>query len=299
VIVFAFMARGSANLKLVANGERFASGSADKKVVEWKEMERRVAERIAKKAHEKAARGEAQEIPPWKLQALQESQAVLKGDRPPDSGIRASQPDEAATELQVPTVGTPGARGLSFTVYSVEDLDARQRVTAPPPAPEEIPSKWPDVWASFKVVATTALGVLRTPKTQPRPKLMDAIRIPIAQFRGDLLIALKELPWKKIAVRGGIAVGCIVFALALVVTAADLTDDLKPTHATNASAAQIDGKSVDAKPAKAATPAPVEQAEPAPAIELDDGPASPTAKHSLGKKPGAKKKKKGAEPFAP
>lgn len=280
------MGRASANLKIVEGNSSPSRDRSQRKnaahesgaVVPWKEMERRVAERIAAKANR---RGPI-EPPPWKTASS--SQSI---ERAPDSGVRTSEPK----------IGV--ARELSFTVYSVEDLDARQRTSAPPPSiPPPPPSRWPDVWRSTKVLMSAWCAWRKTPK--PRSRLADVCGVPFATLRVDLFAALRQLPWKTIAIRSAIGFGSFFFLLFIVLTAAELTDDLKPRSADSstrsASVAPTSVTTVTAEKIEAPKPveaAPAAQPE-APAIEIDDAPVAAVAKKPAPapkKKPTGKKKK--------
>ena len=286
------MGRTSASLKVVHGGassrrDRAGRGepiprSADQnRVVPWKEMERRVAERIAAKA----ARGGRSDIPPWKTASASASGSI-DTDRPPDSGVRSSEPGLAA------------ARPLTFTVYSVEELDARQRLSAPPPsAPPPPPSRWPDVWRSTKTLMHAWWAWYKTPK--PRSRLMDVCGVPVATLKSDLFAALKQLPWRKIAIRGAIGVGSFLFLLFIVLTAAELTDDLKPGAprqlGTRTTEVETPSEAAEVQAAiPVVTPVVAPSVEP-PVVELDEpAPAAPAVakKATSGKKPAAAKKKR-------
>lgn len=211
-----------------------------------------------------------------------------------ESGVRASRPDENAI--------LEAARPMSFTVYKLEDLDARARVSSPPPAPVVVPSLWPQAWASTQALAAAFLAWRKVQIA--RPKLGDAMAVPFATFRVDLWAALKTAPWKKIGIYGGGAVGGFLFLLFVVVTIADITDDVKPSFhvsnevtATAAAPVAAAPAPTDDMPVAAATPpAPAD----APAIEIDDQPATAAkkpAKH--GAKAGKKKKSTPADIFNP
>lgn len=277
------MGRMSANLKVVPGGPSSARrGMPDRNVVPWKEMERRVAERIAAKA----ARGSGRsDIPPWKQNAS-ETDPYDSGEtesHAPDSGIRTSQPNLGGGEL-------------TFAVYSVEELDARQRLSAPPPSiPPPPPSRWPDAWRSLKALMLACMAWYRIPK--PRSRLRDVCGEPFAELRGHVYAAIEQLPWRKILVRSGIGLGTFLLLSFVVLTAAELTDDLKPGASRSVGLAT----KVEAPKAEEASPAAALSAE-GPTIELED-PATPAAAKKAGaaaKKPGpGKKKKKGADVFAP
>lgn len=292
------MGRTSASLKIVGGASSRREHRGDPNVVPWKEMERRVAERLAAKA----ARGSGRsDLPPWKKTASGALDSFTSPyvdsaeteERAPDSGVRASEPGLAA------------ARPLTFTVYSVEELDARQRFSAPPPSvPPPPPSRWPDVWRGATSLMRVWWGWYRTPK--PRSRMADVCGVAAATLKADLLAALKQLPWRKIVVGGAIGVASFLFLLFVVLTAAELTDDLKPGAprqlGTRVETTQrLESSRVEA-PAAAS-------AEPPATIELED-PAAPPAKKAPAppvKKPVTSKKKttdrpgskKGADVFNP
>jgi hypothetical protein len=199
----------------------------------------------------------------------------------PKSGVRMGGPD------------LPAARPLTFTVYSVEELDARQRVAAPPPSePAPQPSRWPEVLRSAKALFRAWRAWYKTPK--PRTRMMDVCGVAIATLRVDLLAALQELPWRKILVRGGIGFASFLFLLFAVLTVADLSDDLKPSASRAATSKVETTNALEAKPAETVE---------APAIELDEDDVTPSADKKpvvSAKKPAsAKKRKKGPDVFSP
>ena len=261
-------------------------------------MERRVAERIAAKASGRAppTKSGRSDIPPWK-QSGSGAGAYDSEERAPDSGVRASEPklDIAAFAQE--------ARPLTFTVYSVEELDARQRVSAPPPSvPPPPPSRWPDAWRSTKALGQAWLAWYKTPK--PRSRMMDVCGVPLAALRADLAASLMQLPWRKIFVRGGLGLATFFFLLFIVLTAAELTDDLKPgaprAASTSASTSSVMTTNALTAPAAAPSAAPAEEA---PAIELEDTPAPKKAVVPAKKAAPGKKKtssgKKGPDIFNP
>lgn len=295
------MARASANLKIIP-GQNSPRRDRGEKVVPWKEMERRVAERIAAKAagRQPPTKSGRSDIPPWK-QSPTSSGSIesYSEERAPDSGVRASEP-----RLDIAAFASE-ARPLTFTVYSVEELDARQRVSAPPPSiPPPPPSRWPDAWRSTKALMRAWVAWYQTPK--PRSRMMDVCGVPFATLRADVFAALGQLPWKKIFVRGGIGLASFFFLLFIVLTAAELTDDLKPSASrltsgsTTGSNVETTNALVAPKPVAVAAPSAAPEPE-APAIELEDT-TPPAAKKPVipaKKPPPAKKKKKGADIFNP
>lgn len=178
--------------------------------VPWKEMEKKLAMRLAARA----AAGELTgELPPEPSE-----EASSKGTE--KSGVRPSFFDHDANEL-------------SYSVYSLADLDARPLTSAPveiaPPLPEPLSElragRWPQQWPPLKTVLSA------------------------------------------FAIAFGIFGLCTIFA----VVVADLTDDLKPSRTPLATQALAIPKA-SAPVAVAPAPAPpVEVAEASDiTLELDD-----------------------------
>ncbi|MBX3225687.1 MAG: hypothetical protein KIT84_31080 [Labilithrix sp.] len=244
-------------------------------------MEQRVAENKRAKA-----------APPWKQQEL----SYDTDDDDPTSGIRG-----------------PDARPLTYTVYSVNDLDARPRSSMPPPMPAPVPSRWPDAWRSAKAVARAWWAYYVC--ARPRPQMMDVCRVPLMTLRADLAAALRQLPWKKIGVRAAIAFGSILLFGFVVFTVAELTDDLKPTRSATANKLEAPPDVAPPPPETKTEPAKTEPAknEPAPVvpqanandklnekpIELDDGPPIVAKPKPPVKSRRGSKRKKGPETFVP
>jgi hypothetical protein len=268
-------------------------------IIPWKDMEKKVAEKLAAKA----AAGELDELdggspetdsldrsvsskgpPPWKTDV----------EPAPDSGVRSS-------------VNSP-IGPLTYSAYTVAELEARGEARPPrmsmafAPALPPSRSRWADAAQSGVVVVRAWWACVRSPK--PRPRVLDVCRVPLQAFKTDLATALKALPWKKLGIGVGIAFGSLLLLLFIVLTAAELTDDLKPARTSSASTEN--GTSLPAPSATTQTnaPAPAEP-EPAPAIELDDDvPAAATAPKAKPRPapPATKKpmmKKKGVELFSP
>lgn len=272
-------------------------------LIPWRDMEKKLAEKLAAKAAAGELSGELElengdlvvaepepaeptappklssKPPPWKTDI----------EPAPDSGVRSS---EAAV------------RELTYSVYTVADLEARGQVRpprmsmafAPPMAPQ--PSRWSDVARSALALARAWWSCVRAPK--PRPRVSDVCLIPAQQLLTDAKVALAGLPWRKIAIGGGLAFGTLVVLLFVVLTAAELTDDLKPARATSAMTATTANNGDVASPAVAPTafveakpnePSAGADPEPAATIELEDETPPPAAKPKpKSKKPTPKKK---------
>ena len=255
-------------------------------LVPWRDMEKKLAERLAAKAARGELSGELEKRslgvderppsskpPPWKTNEIESA---------PDSGVRTS---------------AEAGRELTYSVYTLEDLEARAQARPPRmsmafvPAAAPQPSRWADVGKSGLALVRAWWVCMRTPK--PRPRVMDVCRVPMTAFLTDLKVALRALPWKRIGIYSGAALGAVVVLLGLVLTTAELTDDLKPRRSSR-SALTVDDGALPASPARTDTtpsrteprpavtdvpaPAAVKPAAPAePAIEIDDE-APPPAK---------------------
>ncbi|MBX3198995.1 MAG: hypothetical protein KF850_23240 [Labilithrix sp.] len=317
------MGRTSASLKASGGEERRPRGrpsnqwkrptgpNADgaptvRNIIPWQDMETKLAERLA----EKAARGELSgelesgelekdtdvpsKRPPWKNDV----------EPAPDSGVRASE------------VGA--ARELTYSVYTVADLDSRAPSVPPrmsmafAPAPEPPPSRWADTGKAALALLRILWAHVRAPK--PRPRLRDVAEVPSQLLLTELGRSLRAMPWKRIATGAGIALGTFLALLAIVLTVAELTDDLKPARATTTapatdSAAIVSTMAMPATPTVTApaplsaidtnpvTPAPPALSASAETIEIDDATPTPAKPKPKAKKPA--KKKKAVELFKP
>lgn len=241
-------------------------------------------------------------------------------DAVPDSGVYAGGRHAAAVmaanenaepvragEALVPT----DSGGLTYQVYTVKDLEARglradisvnsTRMSV------ALNAMRPNPWAD---VARAAVNIVRLSKTwlitpSPKPSLKDAFRAPFVALGYELRQAIKTVDWKKVAVYGGVSVGVFLFLLFAVVTAAELTDDLKPSRVSNT---QSGDSYTNAIVAAAHPPPPTPKAvEPAAnpgdglEVSADPTPArpAPVAKTPTKKKGSAKKKAKSSEVFTP
>jgi hypothetical protein len=152
---------------------------------------------------------------------------------PPSSGVRMSEPGAAA-----PSTSDVADSLLSFKVYTLADLERRSE------APVSMRSSrasfdltssrssqhWQRAFAAFKAFATAAMTWLKL--EGERPKLKVALRQPFDALGDELQVAVESVDWKKIGVTTGIVVGATLTLLFAVLTAAELTDDLKPPGST-------------------------------------------------------------------
>ncbi len=148
---------------------------------------------------------------------------------PPSSGVRMSEPGAAVAQ----SAGGPDSL-LSFKVYTLAELERRSD------APVSMRSSrvsfdltssrssqhWQRAFAALKTFATAALAWLKL--KGDRPKLKVALRQPFDNLGDELQVAVESVDWKKIGVTTGIVVGASLTLLFAVLTAAELTDDLKP-----------------------------------------------------------------------
>jgi hypothetical protein len=255
-------------------------------------MEKELAKRLAAKA----ARGELPSEVSTDRRDV--SPAEERIEPAPDSGVRTSGP------FGVAPLDAEPARPLTYSVYTVSDLEARPpRLSMAAYSAQPQPSRWADTRKSGLVVLRALWAWVRTSKPRPRP--MDVLRGPLTVFTTDLRVALRDLPWKKIGWASAFAFGAITLFLFAIVTVAELTDDLRPARSVSASTADPASVAVltgapapvvgiAERAAYAASP-PVE-AEPA-QIELDDDAVEarspePPAQSSVGT--GAPQPKRGA-----
>lgn len=283
--------------------------SSDKTVREvippWHVIQKKMADKEAeKKAKEERA---VLEIPPppapEALLALSAFEEVA-----PESGVRLSD-----AHLLIEEPANDGARsdsqpddGLSFKVYTLADLERRSDA---PMAMSMRASRMFEGSASMRthharrakdaVVAffKAALAWYRTSKMEREPAKI-ALRQPFDVMGDELELVVRTIDWKKVGVRTGIVVGASLTLLFTVLTAAELTDDLRPSGKAQMNL-QSSGN-VTAPPLAAAPlpPAPVAiapaPAAPAPAAEdpAEVEPPAPKKVVAATKKPAAAPAKK-------
>ena len=230
-------------------------------------------------------------------------------EAPPSSGVRMSDSGPAASDLSA--VGMPDS--LSFKVYTVADLERRSdapmsmrasRVNFDMTSSRSSPH-WQRTYVAFKAFTSASLAWLTTKGERPSAKV--ALRKPFDNLGDELQVAVESIDWRKLGVTTGIVVGATLTLLFAVLTAAELTDDLKPpgsaAHLASAETTGIPAKTApDARGVAPATnmaamgvqpvdpPAPA--AEPSTVIgdiDTPDAPAAAPAKKAA-KKPKAAKK---------
>ena len=228
-------------------------------------------------------------------------------DASPRSGVRVSDPGPAAAEVG-------GDDSLSFKVYTVADLERRTDAPVSMRASRvnfDLTSSrssqhWQRAYVALRAFASASFEWL-TLKGE-RPSMKVALRKPFDNLGDELQVAVESIDWRKLGVTTGIVVGATLTLLFAVLTAAELTDDLKPpgsaAHLASAETSGIPART--ALGAGAVAPAtnmaamgvqPVPAAEAAPEaaavigdIDAPDAPAAVPAKKGAAKKPKPKTK---------
>jgi hypothetical protein len=240
-------------------------------------------------------------------------------ETPPPSGVRVSYSGPAAASVD----GVAMPDSLSFKVYTVADLERRSdapvsmRVSrlSMDFTSSRASQHWQRAYVALRAFASASLAWIKIKGDRPSPKV--ALRKPFDDLGDELQVAVESVDWRRLGVTTGIVVGATLTLLFAVLTAAELTDDLKPpgsaahlasTETTGIPArTAIDARSVapatnmaamGVQPVSAAVEvAPI--AEPATLIgDLDtpDAPAAP-AKKAAPKKPKGKKLALRSAPF--
>ena len=177
------------------------------------------------------------------------------GEDAPLSGVRLSEPpQQVAVRLSSPDHGNPPDSLLSFKVYTLAELERRSD------APVSMRSSLanfdttasrggPSLWTHVSRVGTALNGFMTEAlawyRAKERPSIKVGLRQPFDHLGDELQRAVESVDWKKLGVNTGIVVGATLTLLFAVLTAAELTDDLKPPG----SAAHLASNEVSAKPA--------------------------------------------------
>ena len=215
------------------------------------------------------------EFLPWhvveKKLAARAIGAEIDEEPSPPSGVRMSDHGPAAEDADDEDEVAP----LTYRVYTLADLEARQGETnlrlsrvAFEAAAVKAPSPWRRVGAALLelVLATKQWAATKGARPDPRAALRD----PFEAFGDELEAALRAVAWRKVLTVGSLGLGVSMTLLFVVLTAADLTDDLKPARGRAALAANESGSLLAQFPT---TPA-LEPASPvsAPAAEAELAP---------------------------
>jgi len=226
---------------------------------------------------------------------------------PPSSGVRMSDAGPAAPAAE-------GDDALSFKVYTVADLERRSDAPVSVRASRgnfdmtssRSSQHWQRAYVALRAFATASLEWFKIKGERPSAKV--ALRKPFDNLGDELQVAVESIDWRRLGVTTGIVVGATLTLLFAVLTAAELTDDLKPpgsaAHLASTETTGIPAKTaIDARGVAPATnmaamgvqpvPAPVAEApapEPSTSIgDIDDAPSAAPAKKAAAKKPKAKK----------
>jgi hypothetical protein len=237
-------------------------------------------------------------------------------DAPPLSGVRVSESGPASEMAP----GEIPDSLLTFKVYTLAELERRSdaplsmRVSR---ANFDItasrgPSHWQRVFTALRAFGVASLAWWRTSSPRPNPKV--ALRQPFDFLGDELQVAVEAVDWKKHGVTTGIVIGATLTLLFAVLTAAELTDDLKPGASAHLASSETANPSPKAEPgARGVAPATnmaamgVQPVAPAPNAVLPAAEAAPQPSTSLGeidepeapapKRPGKKKPKTNKLPF--
>jgi hypothetical protein len=238
-------------------------------------------------------------------------------EQAPSSGVRMSEPGQIAADVShVSHDSHMPESNLTFKVYTVADLEQR-RSDAPVSmrgsrvnldlTSSRSSQQWQRVGTALKTFFAASVEWIKIKGQRPNPKL--ALRIPFDNLGDELQLAVESIDWKKLGVTTGIVVGATLTLLFAVLTAAELTDDLKPpgsaSHLASADTSGVPAQSaLDSRAVAPATnmaamgvqpiPAPVVIAPSAPEAtsiaDIDSDTPAPTAKKPAAKKAAAKPK---------
>ena len=190
------------------------------------------------------------------VDAVEEVDAV---EPPPSSGVRMSDPRLGVT--------TPIPDSLlTFKVYTLAELESRDGPSSQRLSQANLDStqarrearamRWRNVHGALRAFAVATVAWWKTKQTEgfrPSPKI--ALRAPFDALGDALQVAVEAVDWKKHGVTTGIVVGATFTLLFGVLTAAELTDDLKPGTTPHLAATEISAPRALAAPGKPVAPA--------------------------------------------
>jgi len=181
--------------------------------------------------------------------------AVEEVEPPPSSGVRMSDPRLG--------VATPIPDSLlTFKVYTLAELESRDGPSSQRLSQANLDStqaramRWRNVHGALRAFAVATVAWWKTKQTEgfrPSPKI--ALRAPFDALGDALQVAVEAVDWKKHGVTTGIVVGATFTLLFGVLTAAELTDDLKPGTTPHLAATEISAPRALAAPGKPVAPA--------------------------------------------
>jgi hypothetical protein len=156
-------------------------------------------------------------------------------EMPPSSGVRMSEPGQAAIATPLPD---DVAGSLSFKVYTLDELERRSDAPASmrssrasfDTTASRTAQRWQRVRLALAAFAAASLAWVKI--KGERPSLKVALRQPFDDLGDDLQVAVEAIDWKKLGVTSGIVIGATLSLLFAVLTAAELTDDLRSPGAT-------------------------------------------------------------------
>lgn len=216
---------------------------------------------------------------------------------PPDSGVR-----ESVSHLPVEPALDPR---LSYSIYTVAQLDSRSVEVAEAQRlaielrSSRIPG-WPEVKATYLGAMRAVLAWRRLPV--PRPPLRATCGPELELAEAVTRALLRAVPWRRLAVAGAGVCACVAALLFVVITVAEMTDDVKPGkrgEASNATSALVAPTTRTAEPVVAAPKPAAPAVVAAPPVELDEPAAPPPTPKAKKKKAAPAKRYAGPERFVP
>ncbi len=169
---------------------------------------------------------DAQWLPADAIDAVEEIEEIEVEPAPP-SGVRVSDPRLG--------VATPVLDSLlTFKAYTLAELESRDgpasqaRFDSTRARRHARSMRWKNVATALRAFALATLAWWRLRQTEgfrPSPKI--ALREPFDALGDALQVAVEAVDWRKHGVTTGIAIGATFTLLFGVLTAAELTDDLK------------------------------------------------------------------------
>jgi len=163
-------------------------------------------------------------------------------DGVPDSGVYTSGEHPGAFADAGELDASADAGPLTYRVYTLAELEGRPLASAPSscaaaPSPNRSPNhgsnaeRWSAVGRAALVVLRSAEAWFRLLRVAShRPAAMDLLRTPLLDLRRELRSALAHVEWRKVGTGAVLALGAFFLLVFVVLTAADLTDDLKPSR---------------------------------------------------------------------
>lgn len=173
-------------------------------------------------------------------------------DVPPSSGVRMSEPGQAPYAIDTPAPAlrpTPIPDSpLSFKVYTLADLERRS--DAPVAMRSSLANldltssrrslRWQRVGVALRAFVTASIAWLAI--KGPRPSVKVALRQPFDAVGDELQVAVESIDWKRLGIASGIVIGATLTLLFAVLTAAELTDDLRsPGSGSRMTTAEVSG----------------------------------------------------------